>query len=177
MPGQPVICAQNHSDKEIPLQRALRIRRLEMLSNRHRARPLRARPHKRVTLTMVGFFTNAATIKSKHFRREELIRSGKKHMFLWQRSLMAKQLLHGAKGRKSANAHPESAFGWVRFWVGPWALVEMCLSWFSLTRPLPSLDAQILGARLRARTATQRSKTRVLRRFWEGFWVRFSEGF
>ena len=31
-----------------------------------------------------------------------------------------------------------------------------------------------LGARLRGRTATQRSKIRVLRRFWEGFWGRGS---
>ena len=37
------------------------------------ARPLRARSHKRVTLTTVRFFTTEATIKIKHVRREELI--------------------------------------------------------------------------------------------------------
>ena len=31
------------------------------------------------------------------------------------------------------------------------------------------------GARLRGRTATQRSEIRVLRRFWEGFWGRGSQ--
>ena len=30
-----------------------------------------ARPHKRVTLIMVGFFTTEATIKIKHFRRDQ----------------------------------------------------------------------------------------------------------
>ena len=40
-----------------------------------------------------------------------------KNTCFWQRSLTATQLLHGAKGRKTANTHPESAF-----WVGPhWA--------------------------------------------------------
>ena len=29
-----------------------------------------------------------------------------------------------------------------------------------------------MGARLRGRTATQRSKIRVLRTFWKGFWQR-----
>ena len=38
----------------------------------------------------------------------------------WRRSLTVKQLLHGAKGRKTGNTHPASAFGWV--FVG-WALV------------------------------------------------------
>ena len=33
----------------------------------------------------------------------------------------------------------------------------------------------ILGARLRGRTGTQRSKIRVLRRFWKGFWRRVLE--
>ena len=37
----------------------------------------------------------------------------------WQQSLTAKQLLNGANGRKTANTHPESAFGWVL--IG-WAL-------------------------------------------------------
>ena len=37
----------------------------------------------------------------------------------WQQSLTAKQLLHGAKRRGTANTHPESAFGWVL--IG-WAL-------------------------------------------------------
>ena len=70
------------------------------LSNRQRAHPLRAHPYKRVTLIMVGVFTTEATIKSKHFRREELILM-EKHTRFGQRSLMAKQLLHGAKGRIS----------------------------------------------------------------------------
>ena len=59
----------------------------------------------------MGFFTTEATIKSKHFRREQLIRM--ENSCFWQRSLTAKQLFHGAKGRKTANTHPESAFGWV----------------------------------------------------------------
>ena len=44
-----------------------------------------------------------------------------KHMFLATVAdgQTLKQLLHGAKGRKTANTHPESTF-----WVGPWALVE-----------------------------------------------------
>ena len=67
---------------------------------------------------MVRLFTTEATIKIKHFRREELILI-EKHICFWQRSLTAKQLLHGAKGRKTANTHPESAFGWVL--IG-WAL-------------------------------------------------------
>ena len=66
---------------------------------------------------MVGFFTTEATIKSKDFGEEELLLM-EKHMFL-QRSLTAKQLLHGAKGRKTAHTHPESAFG--RVLIG-WAL-------------------------------------------------------
>ena len=41
-----------------------------------------------------------------------------KRSCFWQRSLTAKQLLHGAKGN-NANTHPESAFGWVL--IG-WAL-------------------------------------------------------
>ena len=39
------------------------------LSNRQRARPLRARSHKRVTLIMVRVITTETTIKSNHFRR------------------------------------------------------------------------------------------------------------
>ena len=50
-------------------------------NNRQRAHPLRTRPHKRVTLIMVGLFTTDATIKSKHFRREELVLLEEKHMF------------------------------------------------------------------------------------------------
>ena len=42
-----------------------------------------------------------------------------KHACCWQQSLTAKQLIHGAKGRKTANTHPEPAFGWVL--IG-WAL-------------------------------------------------------
>ena len=44
---------------------------LPRISNRQRARPLRTHPHKRVTLIMAGFLATEATIKSKHFRREE----------------------------------------------------------------------------------------------------------
>ena len=33
-------------------------------------------------------------------------------------------------------------------------------------------ERDVLGARLRGRTATQSSKIRVLRRFWQGFWGR-----
>ena len=69
---------------------------------------------------MVGpwvFFTTEATIKSKHFRRKGLVLM--ENTCFWQRSLTAKQPLHGAKGRKTANTHPESAFGWVL--IG-WAL-------------------------------------------------------
>ena len=51
------------------------------LSNCERARPLRTRPHKRVTLIMIGLFTTEATIKIKHFRGEELILM-EKHMLL-----------------------------------------------------------------------------------------------
>ena len=40
------------------------------------------------------------------------------HLF-WQRSLTAKQLLGGVKGRRTANTHPESASRWVL--IG-WAL-------------------------------------------------------
>ena len=47
-----------------------------------------------------------ATIKSKHIEREELIRM--ENTCFWQRSLTAKQLIHGAKGRKTANTHPGS---------------------------------------------------------------------
>ena len=48
---------------------------------------------------MVGFFTTEATIKIKHFRREELILM-KKHQCFSQQSLTAKQLVHGVKGRE-----------------------------------------------------------------------------
>ena len=41
-----------------------------------------------------------------------------KHMFL-ATVADGQQLLHGAKGRETANTHPESAFGWVL--IG-WAL-------------------------------------------------------
>ena len=54
------------------------------LSNRQRARPQRSRPHKRVTPDhgfMVGLFTSDATIKSKHFRREEIVSNGETHVF------------------------------------------------------------------------------------------------
>ena len=51
------------------------------ISNRQSARPLRTRPHKRVTLIMVGFFTTEAASKSKHIRREELIRLENTHVF------------------------------------------------------------------------------------------------
>ena len=81
---------------------------------------------------MVGFSTTEAIIKSKHVRREELILREKNTCF-WQRSLTAKQLLHGAKGRKTANTHPESAFGWVL--IG-WALG------LSLIIPLQEQDAK-----------------------------------
>ena len=40
-------------------------------SNSQRVRSQRARPQKRVTLIMVAFFTTEATIKIKHFRRED----------------------------------------------------------------------------------------------------------
>ena len=39
------------------------------LSNRWRACSLRTRPHKRVTMIMVGLFTTKVTIKVTHFRR------------------------------------------------------------------------------------------------------------
>ena len=39
------------------------------LSSNQRARSLRARPHKRVTLIKGGFLTTEASIKIKHFRR------------------------------------------------------------------------------------------------------------
>ena len=84
-------------------------------------RALRTRPHKRVTLIR-GFLTTDATIKSKHFRREELTQIENTHMF-WQRPLMAKELLHGAKERKTANTCPRVRFGVGPHWVGPWALV------------------------------------------------------
>ena len=69
-----------------------------------------------------------ATIKIKHLSREELNLMEETNFF-GQRSLMAKQLLHGAKGRKTANTHPESAFAWVLIgWaLGrslPWVLVD-----------------------------------------------------
>ena len=46
------------------------------------------------------------------------------HTCFWQQSLTARQLLHGAKGRKTANTHPVSVFRWGPHWVGLWALVE-----------------------------------------------------
>ena len=64
---------------------------LSFFSNHQRARPLRARPQKRVTLMMLGFFATEAPIRSKHFRREELIQM-EKHECFWQRSPTAKQL-------------------------------------------------------------------------------------
>ena len=42
-----------------------------------KARSLRACPHERFTLIMVGFFTTKATIKIKHLMKEELIRMEK----------------------------------------------------------------------------------------------------
>ena len=59
---------------------------------------------------MVGFFRTAAAIKIKYFRSRELILM-EKNTWFWPRSLTAKQLLHGEKGRKTANPHPESASG------------------------------------------------------------------
>ena len=72
---------------------------------------------KGITLIRVGFFTTEAAIKSKRSRREELIPM--ENTCFWQRSLTAKQLFHEVKRRKTANTHPESAFGWV--FIG-WAL-------------------------------------------------------
>ena len=40
----------------------------------------------------------------------------------FDQSLTAKQLLHGAKGRKTANTLSPLLVG--PHWVGPWALVE-----------------------------------------------------
>ena len=90
---------------------------LSGLTNRQRARPLRTRPHKRVTLIMVGLFTTEATIKSKHYRREEFILM-EKHMFLKTVTNNHTTAPWG-DGKKTANTQPESAFGWVL--IG-WAL-------------------------------------------------------
>ena len=68
-------------------------------------------------------FTTQATVKIKHLRREELI------------LLTAKQLLHGAKGRKTANTHPESAPLWVSR-IG-WALGRLlivCRGWVGVPK-------------------------------------------
>ena len=56
------------------------------------------------------------SVSSLNFRNSTL-----KHTCFWQRSLTAKQLLYGAKGRKTANTHSESACGWAL--IG-WALVS-----------------------------------------------------
>ena len=62
--------------------------------------------------------TTEATIKIKRFPREEM-----ENTYFWQRLLTARQLLHGAKARKTANTHPESTLGGSSL-VGPWALAE-----------------------------------------------------
>ena len=85
---------------------------------------------------MVGLFTAEATIKSKHFRREQKNILMEEHIF-WQRALTVKQLLHGAKGRETANAYPESAVGWVL--IG-WALGR---SLKILRAPLCFLDIDV----------------------------------
>ena len=49
-----------------------------------------------------------------------------KNTCCWQQSLTAKQLLHGAKGRKTANTHPESFFGWALIgWAVGRSLTQM----------------------------------------------------
>ena len=63
----------------------------------------------------VGFLTTEATIKSKHFRREELMLMEDTRFYQWL--LAAKQLLHGAKERKlqTLTLSPllgGSSFGW-----------------------------------------------------------------
>ena len=71
---------------------------------------------------MVGFLATEATIKSKHFRREELILK-EKHMFLAPVA-DGQTTASCGEGKKNCKHSP-----WVRFWVGsywvgPWALVE-----------------------------------------------------
>ena len=82
------------------------------LSNRWRARSLRTRPHKTVTLIMVGLFTTEATIKIKHFRREELNRM-EKRMFLATVADGQPAAFLWGEGRKAKKTHLQSAFGWV----------------------------------------------------------------
>ena len=80
-------------------------------------RSLRTRPHKRVTLVMVGFFTiEATTFEIKHFRR--WAHSNGKHECFWQRSLQPNSCFMGRREEKLQTL-TEPAFGWVLIgWVG-----------------------------------------------------------
>ena len=78
---------------------------LERLSNSSRARPLRNRPHKRLTMIMVGPFMTDSTIKIEHFKRGAHLNGG--NTCFRQRQLTAKMLLHGEEGRKTAKTQPE----------------------------------------------------------------------
>ena len=72
-----------------------------MASHSRRARSLRTRPHKTITMIMVGFLTTEATIKIKHFTKGVLSNGG--NTCFCRRQLVGKQLLHGEKGRKLQN--------------------------------------------------------------------------
>ena len=92
------------------------------VGNRQRARPLRTRPHKRVTLIMVGLFTTEATIKVKHIRRGELYLM-QQHMFL--ATVADGQTVASCGERKTHCKHSPWLHFWVGpHWVGPWAVIE-----------------------------------------------------
>ena len=108
-PCQPTILKPQSHPPSLDLARG------SSASNRQSARPLRTRPYKRVTLIMVGFFTTEATIKIKHFRREELI-AMEKHMFL---ATVADRQTAASRGEGKKDCKHSPAFGWVL--IG-WAL-------------------------------------------------------
>ena len=71
-------------------------------------------------------------IKIKHFRRDELIQMGKKHMS-WATVADGQTAASWGERKKTASTHPESAFGWVL--IGWAALVE--------NHPIPASESPI----------------------------------
>ena len=112
---------------------------------------------------MLGFFTTEATIKIKHFRREELI-------------LMEEHMLLAtvADGQTATSCSPESAFGWVL--IG-WALGRSLNHVGPQQRSSPKTPkkCQELHTQDPSKIHTTQTQAILRRAVCAAFWSNFSE--